>query len=61
MILLLMNAPMCKIVEQSEHYYGDIAYQRIGGYQTWRQLNSGIGIDGQFQFRNWNWNCFLEK
>jgi hypothetical protein len=22
--------------------------------QTWGQLNSGIGIDGQFQFRNWN-------
>jgi len=21
--------------------------------QTWGQLNSGIGIDGQFQFRNW--------
>ena len=27
--------------------------------QTWGQFNSGIEIDGQFQFRNWNWNCFF--
>ena len=52
---------MCKLLEQSEHYYGDIAFQRIGGYQTWGQLNSGIGIDGQFQFQFRNWNCFFEK
>jgi len=25
--------------------------------QTWGQFNSGIGINGQFQF--WNWNCFF--
>ena len=31
--------------------------------QTWGQFNSGIGIDGQFQLRNWNWNwnCLFEK
>jgi hypothetical protein len=27
--------------------------------QTWGQFNSGIGIDGQFQFRNWNWNIYF--
>ena len=23
--------------------------------QTWDQFNSGIAIDGQLQFKNWNW------
>ena len=27
--------------------------------QSWGQFNSGIGIVGQFQIRNWN--CLFEK
>ena len=27
--------------------------------QTWGQFNSGIGVDGQFQF--WDWNCLFTK
>ena len=27
----------------------------LDSWQTWGQFNSRIGIDGHFQFQNWNW------